>query len=891
MLQGREEELKAVDALLSDAKTGVSGVLVIKGEPGMGKSALLDHAVRVADGTRVLRGAGVETEVELPFAALHLLLHPALDRLDALPAPQAAALRGAFGMAPVETADKFLVGLATLSLLSELAEEGPLLAVVDDAQWLDQASAATLLFAARRLRSEGVVLLIAARADPEAFPATGLTELRLDGLARADAERLLGDGLPVHLRERVLDEAAGNPLALIELSKAASDGELELTGPLPLTDRLLGAFAGQIRRLGEPTRKLLAVAAAEDTSVLGVVLAAAGALGVPSEALEPAELAGLVRVTADTVRFRHPLLRSAAYQGATSAQRRSIHQALAGAVSGDRRAWHLALAATGPDEQIAESLEESAERSGARLGFAAMAAAYERSARLSTEQGHMARRLAAAAMAAKEAGQADRAGELSERAAQLTGDPSTVARLAEIRAGVAFDAGAPRRAARLLVDGAAGIADADPRTSARMLMAAAHSIWSSGDAALAAEASGLLDRLELPPDDGLVRLTRGLALVYRGDLEPGYPLVSDFLEGFSPPDAGAESMALHLASITGRLGRAVDLAASLAARCRAENRIRQLPFALNSLAFTQSVTGRHRDARDNAAEGLQIALDTGQFHPAAALRSQLAWLAAVDGDEPNCRTLAEEVATFAADHNAPTLGLLSTWALALLDLTQGRDQTALDRLQSRPSGSSHFGVRTVGDEVEAAVRLGTPERVEESMALAERWTALSGEPWAQAMLARCHGLLQESEEHFVRALELHRLVDQPYEQARTQLAYGEWMRRRRRKAEARPHLRGAHEAFERLGARAWADRAAAELRASGETTPTRRSAAPGLALTAQELQVVRLAATGATNRDIAAHLLLSPRTIGQHLYKAFPKLGISSRTELARLDLDRLWQQ
>ena len=888
MLQGRVEEIRAVEALVADARSGVSGVLVIKGDPGVGKSALLDHAVRAADGVTVLRGAGVETEVELPFAALHLLLSPVLDRLDALPEPQAAALRGAFGLAESTTADRFLVGLATLSLLSEPAEERPLLAVVDDAQWFDEASADALLFAARRLRSEGVAVLIAARDDQDAFPTVGLPELRLGGLARDDAERLLADGLPAHLREQVLKESDGNPLALIELSKATSGGELEFAEPLPLTHRLQNAFAGQLHRLAEPSRRILAVAAAEDSGALGVVLAAAGSLDIPAEALEPAELAGLVRVTGDTVRFRHPLLRSAAYQGVTSAQRRAVHGALAGALSGDRRAWHLALAATGPDEDIAGALEQSAKRAGARLGFNAMAAAYERAARLSADQGHAARRLAAAAMAAKEAGQYIRAGDLSERAAQLTGDPTTVARLAEVRAGVAFDEGAPRRAARLLLDGATGVAEADPRSAARMLMAAAHSIWSSGDTGLALEASGLLDRLELPPDDGLVRLTRGLALVYRGDLESGYQLVSDFLQAMSPSDAGGESMAIHLASITGRLDRAVNLSASLADRCRAENRIRQLPFALNSLAFTQSVTGRHRDAHNNAAEGLQIAVDTAQAHPAAALRSQLAWLAAVEGDGQRSRALAEEVAEFAAGHNAPTLALLSIWALAMLDLTEGRDQAALDRLQARPAGSSHFGVRAVGDEVEAAVRLGTPERVKESVALAERWTALSGETWASAVLARCHGLLQDSEEHFAQALELHRLVDQPYEQARTRLAYGEWLRRRRRKAEARPHLREAHETFERIGARPWAERAAAELRASGEATLTRRRAAPGTVLTAQELQVVRLAATGATNRDIAAHLLLSPRTIGQHLYKAFPKLGISSRTELARLDLDRL---
>ncbi|MEV6964194.1 AAA family ATPase [Hamadaea sp. NPDC051192] len=888
MLQGRAEEIRAVDALLADARTGTSGVLVLRGEPGLGKSALLEYAAQAADGVTVLRGAGVETEVELPFAALHLLLRPALDRLDTLPEPQSVALRGAFGLAPMGQTDKFLVGLATLSLLAELAENRPLLAVVDDAQWFDQASAAALLFAARRLHSEGVALLIAARDDQAAFPTSGLPELRLGGLVRDDAERLLSGGLPTHLREQVLAEAGGNPLALIELSKAAGAGELEIAGPLPLTDRLLDAFAGQIHRMPEPTRKMLAVAAAEDTGALGVVLAASGALTIPADALEPAELAGLAKVTGGVLRFRHPLLRSAAYHSISSAQRRAIHQALAGAVSDDRRAWHLALAATGPDEEIAGALEQSAEQAGARLGYAAMATAYERSAQLSADPGQLARRLAAAALAAKEAGQGRRAADLSERAAHQTTDPVTLARLSDVRAAVAYDEGSPRGAARFLVDGATHVAEADPRTAARMLMAAAHNIWAAGDPALAAEASHLLDRLELPADDSLVSLTRGVALVYGGDLESGYPMVDGFLRQASTSGVPAQMMAANLTFICGRLDQAVELTTAIAAGCRAEGRIRLLPFALNHLAYTQVVIGHHRDARDNGEEGLQLALDTGQPHAATGLRGQLAWLAAVEGDEERCRPLAEAALAFAVSHNAPAVALLPIWALAMLDLTQGRDQAALDRLQARPAGSSHFGTRFVVDEVEAAVRLGTPDRVRESMELAERWTDLSGEAWANALMARCHGLLRDSEEDFARALDLHKLAPQPYEQARTRLAYGEWLRRRRRKAEARPHLREAHEAFERLNARPWADRAAAELRAAGEVTPTRRRVDPGAALTAQELQVVRLAATGATNRDIAAHLLLSPRTIGQHLYKAFPKLGISSRTELARLDLDRL---
>ncbi|MFD8705651.1 helix-turn-helix transcriptional regulator [Kitasatospora sp. NPDC059648] len=889
MLQGRDQEVRAIEALLSDARARTSGVLVIRGEPGMGKSSLLEYAAQAADGAFVLRGAGVETEVELPFAALQLLLRPALDRLADLPGPQVAALRGAFGLAPAVRTDRLLVGLATLTLWSELAEDRPLLVLIDDAQWLDQASAAALVFAARRLRSEGVTVLIAVREEEDPLPTAGLPELRLGGLARADAELLLSVELPAHLREQVLAEAAGNPLALTELSKAASTGEWEpAAGPLPLTDRLLEAFAGQIRRLPEPGRRMLAVAAAEDIGALGSVLAAAETLGVPADALEPAEQAGLVRVTGGTIRFRHPLLRSAAYHRVSSSQRRAIHRALAGSVSGDRRAWHLALAALGPDERVADALERSAERAGARLGYAAMATAYERSAQLSIDQGRAARRLAAAAVAASEAGQSGRAGELSERAAQLTDEPRTLARLAEVRAAAVYDQGSPRQAARILLDAAAEVAETDPYTAARMLAVASRGVWTTGEAALTAEVARQLDALPRPAEGGLADVTRGLALLHGGELESGYPLVSDHLRQAAPSDVEGQLLTAHPAFVAGRLGHVVELSAAMLDRCRSEGRIRLLPVALDQLAYSQILTGRHRDARSNAEQGLQIAQDVGQAYPTTGLRGMLAWLAAVEGDEERCRALAEPGVRFALVHQVPVTDLQATWALAMLDLTQGRARAALDRLQTRRRGSSHFATRIVVDEVEAAVRLGTPESARESVALFERWATLSGEPWAGALLARCHGLLNDSEEHFTRALELHQSAAQPYEQARTQLAYGEWLRRRRRKAPARPHLRAAQEAFDRLGARPWADRAAAELRAAGETTPTRPRTDPGTALTAQELQVVRLAATGATNRDIAAHLLLSPRTIGQHLYKAFPKLGISSRTELARLDLDHM---
>ena len=425
MLHGRSTETARIDELLAAARDGRSGALVIRGEAGVGKTALLDYAAAGA-GMRVLRGTGIESEAELPFAALQLLLRPGLGRLDVLPPPQAQALRGAFGLAGTPGADRFLIGLAALSLLSELAGDGALLCLVDDAHWLDHASADALLFAARRLESEGVVLLASARED--GFDAHGLPELPLGRLGREASRALLAErapGLPPALADRVLAEADGNPLALLELPAALSGSSgvpvalaasLELPAPLPLPRRLQQSYYRQVAALPAPTRTFLLVAAAEETGDLGLVRRAAQALGVPAAAGDAAERSGLIAADAQGVAFRHPLVRAAVYQGATSAERGAAHAALAGALDdplagepdADRRAWHRAAAATGPDEGVAAALEQAADRARQRLGHAAAAAALERAARLTPAQPDRARRLIAAAGAALDAGRRKR---------------------------------------------------------------------------------------------------------------------------------------------------------------------------------------------------------------------------------------------------------------------------------------------------------------------------------------------------------------------------------------------------------------------------------------------------------------------------------------------------
>ncbi|MFF4988939.1 ATP-binding protein [Streptosporangium saharense] len=873
MLYGRAAEQAVIDRLLSEARAGRSGALLVRGEPGIGKTALLDHAAAGGD-MRVIRGTGIESEAELPFAGLHLLLRPVLDRLDALPEQQERAVRAAFGLAAVQAGDRLLVGLAVLSLLSELAEDGPLLVLVDDAQWLDRASTDALLFAARRLDAEGIALILAAR-DP--FTAQGIAELPLRGLDASAAAALLGPDIDPVTRFRVLAEAQGNPLALIELPRTASgDG----TAP-PLTDRVQHAFLGKVRQLPEATQGLLAVASAEETGDLRVVLRAAAGFGDFLEDLHPAESADLVRVEAGTVTFRHPLVRAAVYQGIPPSLRLAVHGALAEALDGpedsDRRAWHLAMAATGPDEEVAAELERTAARASGRSGHAAAASAYERAARLSLRPDTRARRLTLAAETAAWAGQLDRTAAFVEQGTRLLAvlpDKTLGARLTHARATADFLRGAPRAAYEALVEGAAATGGTE---AARMLFQALHTAWYLG-APEVTRVAARLGELPLPDGDPLAPIVAFVTatLSRDGKIPPLAEVVARSRETRArcPGDL---VLACGMGLVAGQDEEVAETARTLVAEARSLGTIGILPTLLFFLAETEMFHGRHRDALATATEGLRIARDTGQTQWAGQLGAFLAYLAALEGDEERCRTLADEaLAAGPAGHG------WATWALGVLDLGKGRIEAALSRLEPDAGGYQVAGTRCVPDLVEAAVRLGAPERAADALSGYRAWVAGTGQPWARALLARCQALLDDSEEHFVEAL---RAEGRPFERARTALLYGEWLRRTRRKADARPHLRAALEVFERLAATPWAERARAELNATGSTAPA--APAPGLLalLTPQELQIVRLAARGLSNRDIAAQLFLSPRTVGYHLYKAYPKLGVASRGELATIAL------
>ncbi|WP_433247803.1 helix-turn-helix transcriptional regulator [Streptosporangium sp. CA-135522] len=882
MLYGRAAEQAVIDRLLADSRAGRSGSLLVRGEPGIGKTALLEYAAGSAGDMRIIRGTGVESEAELPFAGLNLLLRPVFDRVEALPEQQERALRAAFGLASAEAGDRLLVGLAVLSLLSELAEDGPLLMLVDDAQWLDRASTDALLFAARRLDAEGVALILAAR---EPFTAPGMAELPVKGLDASAAAALLGAGVDPVVRYRVLAEAQGNPLALIELPAAApADGTA-----LPLTRRVQDAFLGQVRQLPEATQGLLAVAAAEDTGDLAVVLRAAAGFGDFLEDLHPAESAGLIRVDEGIVTFRHPLVRAAVYQGIPPSLRLAVHRALAAALDGpddaDRRAWHLAMAATGPDEEVAAELERTAARASGRNGYAAAATTYERAARLSARPESQARRLTLAAETAAGAGELERAGAFADQGAQrlttLTGEgveeagiPALRARLTHVRATADFLRGSLRSAHEALLDGATTV---DGPRAARMLMQALHTAWYIGVPELDRTVV-TLGTLDLPADDPVAPVVEFLIATLSRRGTP--PSLTEMVA--RARKAGADSprdlvQACGVGLANGQDEEVGESAASLVAEARTLGNIAVLPTLLFFLAEAELFHGRHRDALTTATEGLRIARDTGQRQWASQTNSFLAYLAAIEGDDERCHAFADEAL---ADGVAGTQW--ATWALGVLDLGHGRVEAALSRLGPMAGGHHVSETRCVPDLVEAAVRLGAPERAAEAFARYREWAGRTGQPWAEALVLRCRALLEDSEDHFTAALALD---GRPFERARTELLYGEWLRRTRRKSDARGHLRAALETFERLTATPWAGRARAELGATGSAAPA--APAPGLLarLTPQELQIVRLAARGLSNRDIAAQLFLSPRTVGYHLYKAYPKLGVASRGELGTITL------
>ena len=910
-LYGREPECAAIDRLLEGARRARSGALVLRAEAGVGKSALLGYARHRGADLQVLQTVGVEPEVELPFAALYQLLRPVFGSLDRIPEVQAAALRGALAIAPGGSDNRFAIALAVLSLLAEAASDGPLLCLVDDAHWLDQPSADTLSFVARRLEAEGVVLLFAAReGDARSFPGSGIAELEVNGLAPDEAELLLverfGSALAPETRRAVREAAQGVPLALFEIPMALTSGQRSgrqaLPQPMPLGRDLEAVLLERVRRLSASAQLLLLVAAAEGSGEAGVVLSAAAALEVPPSALLEAEASGLILARGDTLVFRHPVLRGAVYQGASLPQRQAVHRALveslAGELNADRRAWHRAALVLGPDDEIADELERTARRARSRSGHAAAYRALRRAAELTSSDQRRARRLASAARAAWSAGRPDEATALIGAAGTAT-DADTVAELLHVQGEIELCRGSPLQGATLLREGVDRVACSDPRKALEMLLDMALCANYAGDLSLMAQAgrrAAALPFTASDPEAPLVQLIADVTAMLQGN-DPRAR--ARLLEAVDHLDDATEPRwliwAAAAANRSGAYARGDAFSRRAEAIARQTTAVGTLAMALQRIAWTDLTRGRVAAASIHSAEGLQLAIEAGLANPACFHRAILAWVAAVRGDEESCASLAEQASATAMEHGLGPQHSIADWAVGLLQLGLGRWEAAATQLAAVSSpapgpGHAFVALWALPDLVEAAVRAGRPDLATSAASRFAAFAPAGAPDWELALLARCRALLTRPpgmrEQLLSEALALHEHDPQPFSRARTQLLLGEHLRRERRRIEARSQLRPATETFERLGAAVWEDRARAELRATGETA-RKREPSTLTQLTPQQLQIVRLVAEGATNKDVAAQLFLSPRTVDHHLRNVFAKLGISSRAELIRFpDLD-----
>jgi DNA-binding CsgD family transcriptional regulator len=902
VLLGRESERGAIDELLEGARASRSGALVVRGEAGIGKSALLQYAIERADGMRALAGSGVETESELPFAGMHQLLWPIMDQADDLPDVQAAALRGAFGLSANRVEDRFLVSAAMLGLLTAAADAEPLVCVVDDAHWLDGASADALVFIARRLQADPIALVVAARdGDARRFEAPGLPELVLGGLAAADAAALL-DGaasLPAAVRDRLVDATGGNPLALLELPAALSDderaGRAPLPPDLPLAERIERAFLARVQPLPGDARRLLLLAAADDTGDTRTVLRAAEALGIGSVALDTAETAGLLTTDRGLVRFQHPLVRSAVYRAAPFGERRAAHEALAAAltddVNADRAAWHRAVVATAPDDAVAQALAATADRARRRGGYAAAARALERAADLHSEHERATDSLLGAAAAAALAGRPGAASALLDRAQAGISDPIRQAEAARIRSQLELSTGRPGEAHAGATAAARAVLPLD-RSAGLELLAVARTLAAiSGDLAGQEEASSIARELEPDADRVeevfLIRLMTGYAHVLSGDTAAGAPLLEEALVVAETLDDPIQlDRAAAAGFILGDWARALRLRDQAIRIARERGAVGLLPHLLGFRAAVALWDRRLAEAPTDAGEAVRLAEDIGAENARAMPLAVLAWIAGLRGEETECRTLAKDVLELALDRGLTMAVSLASWALAELDLALGRWDDALTRLLAMEE-QPYYRVISAWDRVEAAVRAQRGDAAQRGVALFAEWAAGAAPAWAAPVLADCRALAAgdavTAQAQYEAAIEeVH--AARPLDRARIHLHYGEHLRRERRRIDARVHLREAMDGFDRLGVEPWAERARRELRATGETA-RKRDVSPLAELTPQELQVARLVADGATNKAVAGQLFVSPKTVEYHLRKVFTKLGIASRTELIRIDL------
>jgi DNA-binding CsgD family transcriptional regulator len=901
MLLNRLPERAVLSELLKAARAGRSGSLVLRGEPGIGKTALLEYAIGSAAGLRVARVAGVESEMELAFAALQQLCAPMLDKLECLPDPQRDALGVAFGLKAGAAPDRFLVGLAALSLLSEVAEQQPLLCVVDDAQWLDRASARALGFVARRLLAEPVALVFATR-EPEEF--RGLPELLVGGLRDGDARELLssaiGGPLDERVRDRIVAETRGNPLALLELPRGVTAADLVggfgLPGVPGLSERIEDSFRRRLEVLPAATRRLMLVAAAEPAGEPTLVWRAAERLGIGAEAVLPAADAELLEI-GERVTFRHPLVRSAVYRAASPAERRAAHLALADATDPqadpDRRAWHRAQATAGPDEDVALELERSAGRAQARGGLAAAAAFLERTAALTLDPARRAGRALAAAQAKYQAGAFDAALGLLATAERGPPDQFRRARADLLRGQIAFASSRGSDAPPLLLKAARQFEPLDPRLARETYLDALAAATFAGRLALGGGLREVAEAARMaPPPPGPARgpdlLLDGLALLICEGYPAGAPVLHRAVSAFRGPDVSAEEelrwlwLACHAAGMVWDHASWDVLSGRQVTLARDAGALFTLPMAFNTRSAAHLFAGEFTEAASMVAQADSVIEATGSsIAPYGPLG-----LAVFRGQETQAAQLIQAITDDARRRGEGRVLSFVQWAAAVLFNSLGRYEEALAAAQ-RASGDSpavQFASWALVELIEAAVRSAVPERAADALQRLSGIARACGTDWALGAEARSRALVSDgaaAESLYREAIDRFGRTRQRVELARAHLLYGEWLRRQRRRRDARDQLGSAHEIFDSAGAAAFAERARIELRATGAQAVKRTAGTPDV-LTAQEALIARMASQGISNAQIAAQLFISPATVAYHLGKVFAKLGISSRSQLAR---------
>ncbi|MEU7872885.1 AAA family ATPase [Dactylosporangium sp. NPDC049140] len=898
-LRGRRREQEALDRLMRDVRAGQSRVLVLRGEAGAGKTALLDYLNAQASAVRVIRAAGVEPESEIAYAALQQLCAPLLGYLDRLAEPQCVALATAFGLSAGEPPEALLVGLAVLGLLAAAASEQPLVCVVDDVQWLDRMSAVILTFVARRLDAESVALVFGARSPGDEEILDGLPELRVEGLSDADARELLGSVLPgpvdARVRDRIVAETRGNPLALLELPRGLTPAELAFgfggRSTTPLVNRVEEGFQRRIAALPADTRTLLLTAAVEPVGDVLLLWRAVERLSVGLDAAAPAEAAGLIEI-GTRVRFRHPLVRSASWRTAEPTELRAVHRALAEVTDPqqdpDRRAWHRAHAALGPDEEVAAELEQSADRAMARGGRAAAAAFLTRAAELTPDPAERTGRILAAAEARFAAGALAEVSDLLGAAELGPLDPVQQAAVERLRAKAAFALNAGRAAGPPLLTAARRLEALDPVAARQTYLAAIGAAVNAGrlggdDLRRAAEAA----RDVTPGGEPAGLLLAALTACFLEGHAVAIPLFTRALA------AVAVENDLDLAWLNGAVAHEVwDDAAFLTrteqvvSYARTSGRLSLLPAALTFRATALIHAGRFADAADLLDEAEALGNVTGAPpHPAS-----MVILAAHRGREEPALELIEALVRYAEAGGLGWNLAVAGYSRAVLFNGLGQYPAALEAaLEAARYEDLAVLQWALGELVEAAVRAGANSVAAEARDRLAARTSVVDTAWArgaQALADALTGPAESVEEHYRAAVEQFGATRLSLQTARARLLYGEWLRREGRRGDARDQLRAAHEAFTTMGAEGFAERAGRELAATGETV-RKRALGVREELTSQEAQIARLAVAGRTNPEIGAVLFLSPRTVEWHLRKIFTKLGISSRRELASSLRDR----